>query len=116
MVSRNVEQRSVPARRSPTEGDLMRGREHFRKMMILATVVLVAGAPLTALGAATPAQKCAAAKRKAAAKKITAELKCYQAAVQAGAVVDANCLATAETKFTQSIAKAEANGGCATTG
>jgi hypothetical protein len=34
----------------------MRGREHFRKMMILATVVLVAGAPLAALGAATRAE------------------------------------------------------------
>ena len=64
----------------------------------------------------TPAQKCSVAKSRAAAKKIEAKLKCQQRAVQVGTAVDPACLTTAETKFNQAIAKAEAPGGCAVSG
>ena len=65
----------------------------------------------------TPAQKCAVAKSKAAAKKIEAKLKCQQRAVQeGGSTVDSACLTSAETKFDQAIAKAEAPGGCVVSG
>ena len=64
----------------------------------------------------TPAQKCSVAKSRAAAKKIEAKLKCQQRAVQEGTAVDPACLTTAETKFNEAIAKAEAPGGCAMSG
>jgi hypothetical protein len=67
--------------------------------------------------AATPGQKCAVAKNKAASKKVVAKLKCWQKAIAAGLDnADAACLTAAETKFTDSISKAEAKGGCAISG
>jgi len=66
--------------------------------------------------AASPAAKCAAAKHKAAVKKIGNKLKCHEKADAAGVSVDYTCLATAETKFSSSIAKADAKGGCVVAG
>jgi hypothetical protein len=77
---------------------------------------LLATMPSGAQAGQTPAQKCAIAKSKAAAKKIEATLKCQQRAVQDGTAVDPACLTTAETKFNQAIARAEAPGGCAVSG
>ena len=77
---------------------------------------LLATMPSGAHASQTPAQKCAVAKSKAAAKKIEAKLKCQQRAVQEGTAVDSACLTTAETKFNQAIARAEAPGGCAVSG
>ena len=77
---------------------------------------LLATMPAGAQAGQTPAQKCAVAKSKAAAKKIEAKLKCQQRAVQDGTAVDPACLTTAETKFNQAIARAEAPGGCAVSG
>ena len=77
---------------------------------------LLATMPSGAQAGQTPAQKCAVAKSKAAAKKIEAKLKCQQRAVQEGTAVDPACLTTAETKFNQAIAGAEAPGGCAVSG
>jgi hypothetical protein len=85
------------------------------------TAWLLGGALLAAMSGApqagqTPAQKCSVAKSRAAEKKIAAKLKCQQRAVQAGTGVDSGCLTTAEAKFDQAIAKAEAAGGCAVNG
>jgi hypothetical protein len=77
---------------------------------------LLAAMPSGARAGQTPAQKCSVAKSKAAAKKIEAKLKCQQRAVQEGTAVDPACVATAETKFNEAIAKAEAPGGCAMSG
>ena len=65
----------------------------------------------------TPAEKCAIAKSKAATKKIAAKMKCWQKAMATGAPsADMACLMAAETKFDTAIQKAEAKGGCVSTG
>jgi hypothetical protein len=61
-------------------------------------------------------RKCASAKRKAAGKKAAGKLGCHAKAVAKGAAVDPACLAKAEAKFVAAFAKAEARGGCATSG
>src|SRR5262245_9880918 len=72
--------------------------------------------PTGAQAGQTPAQKCSVAKSRAAGKKIEAKLKCQQRAVQTGTAIDPACLMTAETKFNDAIARAEASGGCAVSG
>lgn len=67
-------------------------------------------------GAATPAEKCAAAKNRAALAKTTAKAKCYRKALLNGVAVNPDCLSKAEQKFTKAIGKAEATGGCTSTG
>jgi hypothetical protein len=64
----------------------------------------------------TPAQKCAATKRKLAAKKFKALTSCDSKAVGKGVAVDPSCVAKAKLSFTNAWAKAEAKGGCFTTG
>jgi len=64
----------------------------------------------------TPAEKCAAAKLNAAAKKMAAKLRCYQKAVAANGRLHPNCLVVAEATFAAAFARAEARGGCVTTG
>ena len=79
-------------------------------------IVLAVSAGVTH-ASATPAQKCAVAKQKAAAKKISAKLKCWQKAIASGAAsADPACLTAAETKFSLTIPKIEAKGGCVETG
>lgn len=65
---------------------------------------------------ATPAAICSVAKLKAASHKATSKLKCYAAAVKTSTPVDPGCLAKADGKFQDAFAKAEAKGGCGTTG
>src|SRR5690349_17881823 len=79
----------------------------------LGFLALVATGPASA---STPAQKCAATKTKAAGKKAAAKAGCQSKAAQKGTAVDASCLMKAETKFSSAFSKAEAKGGCATSG
>jgi hypothetical protein len=66
--------------------------------------------------AGTPAQLCAGSKLKATGKAAGVKLGCHSKAAKQGAVVDGGCLANADAKLTNAFAKAEARGGCATTG
>ena len=95
----------------------MKDEKPWRKTTVgrLAVLVLLATV-VVAHARVTPAQKCATAKNKAAAKKIESKLKCYQKAAQQAVGVDASCLTTAESKFSQAIAKADAAGGCVISG
>lgn len=63
-----------------------------------------------------PAVKCAVAKIKAAGKEAEAKLKCHSSAFGRGQPVDARCLTKAGNKLLQAFQRAEARGGCATTG
>ena len=81
----------------------------------LALVAFVAAASVAQAGP-TPAQQCASAKLKATSKKAAAKLKCYSTAILKGIAVDPACLTKAEGKFTDAFARAEAKGGCTTTG
>jgi len=60
--------------------------------------------------------KCAGAKIKAAGKKTAAVLSCYAKAVSKGTPLDSGCIAKADGKLTSAFSKAEAKGGCNTTG
>lgn len=64
----------------------------------------------------TPAQVCAGAKMKAAGKSAGLKLSCHAKASRQGGTVDATCLAKATDKLASSFSKAEAHGGCSTTG
>jgi hypothetical protein len=64
----------------------------------------------------TPAQKCAATKRKLAAKKFKGLTSCDAKAVGKGVAIDQDCVAKAKLSFTNAWAKAEAKGGCFSTG
>jgi hypothetical protein len=68
-----------------------------------------------ARASATPAQKCASSKIRETGKKATGKLKCWsKEIVRPGGL--AACNATVEGKFADRFARAEAQGGCASTG
>lgn len=79
------------------------------------SVSVVFGAT-AAHAAATPAQKCAAAKLKAAGSRAAGKLNCHAKAALKGSSVDAECLAKADAKFAAAFTKAEAGGGCIVNG
>lgn len=81
---------------------------------MLGIVALVGGATI-ALGAGTPEQKCAGAKRKAAGKKVAAKMSCNAKAKITGSAVDPGCLTKAEAKFSAAFTKAGACPGAAGT-
>jgi len=83
-----------------------------RHLVLVAVLLLLA----TPLSAADPAGRCTSSKLKAIAKKTSAKLKCHATAAKTGAAVEAACLAKAEEKFSDAWTRAEARGGCATTG
>jgi hypothetical protein len=85
---------------------------------VLVCVVVAMSVAVTKFAEAkpTPAEKCAAAKLNAASKKIAAKLRCYQKAVAANGRLHPNCLVAADAIFAAAFARAEARGGCATTG
>jgi len=85
---------------------------HLTFLVAVAALALVS----TVTHAADPGAKCAAAKQKAAAKKLSGKVKCHGNAIKKEITVDPACLTKAETKFETSFAKAEAKGGCVTTG
>ena len=78
-----------------------------------ATVEVAVDACVAAfLGAITGDAKCAAAKMSAVGKKTSAKAKCQQKAFLTGTSVDPLCVASAESKFTAAIAKADGSGPC----
>jgi hypothetical protein len=83
-------------------------------VLIAASVVLAA--PNHTDATATPGEKCAVAKLRATSKKAAAKVVCYEKAVLNGQAVDLTCLMKAEAAFALAFQKAEARGGCATTG
>ena len=85
------------------------------KLLALSFAACILAAPV-AFAASTPAQKCSGSKIKATSKKASAKLKCHEKAILKGVAVDPECLAKAEEKFTDAFAKAQAKGGCLTTG
>jgi hypothetical protein len=88
----------------------------MKKVVALALVSLAVAAAAVAEAGPTPAQKCTGSKLKATGKKAAAKLKCHEKAVKKGVAADPDCLAKAEEKFADAFAKAEAKGGCLTTG
>lgn len=79
------------------------------------TLMLVTALPAdAALDAA--AGKCVASKLKAAGKLAQKQLACHSKAAKKGDSVDAACLSKAAGSFTGSFDKAEAKGGCVTSG
>jgi hypothetical protein len=66
--------------------------------------------------AAEPEAICTTSKQKAAARKLGAMVNCHNKAIKKAEPVDTECLAKAQLKFETSFARAEAKGGCATTG
>ena len=64
----------------------------------------------------TPGQVCAGAKLKATGKAAAASAGCHARAAKRGVGADAACLAKADAKLAAAFAKAEARGGCVTTG
>jgi hypothetical protein len=64
------------------------------------------------LHAATPAEHCTAAKDRAAGKKGAAKLLCHARAALRSKAVDPSCLAKAETRFQEGVARADARVPC----
>jgi len=87
-----------------------------RLAVMLGAMLITASAVSSAGAGPDPADACAAAKQKAAAQKFSGKVKCHGTALKKGEPVDAACLTKAEGKFDGAFAKAEAKGGCATTG
>lgn len=83
---------------------------------VFVAIALTLGILSAPAAAATPAQKCAALKKKAAGKKALHKLRCYAAADLKNRAVDANCLSAAEVAFDRAFAMAEQSGGCALNG
>ena len=79
----------------------------FGAMAILLTVMVTFGQAVD-----KAAVKCSTGKQKAAVKKIGSKLKCHQKANAAGLPVDQACLAKAEAKFSDTVTKIDAKGGC----
>ncbi len=76
----------------------------------------LAGSPAGSILSTGAARTCAGSKIKAAGKKASSKLKCTAKAAQRGTTTDPNCLSKATLKFSSKWNKAEAKGGCATTG
>lgn len=89
--------------------------ERARARAWASSIVLIL-LPGLALGAASPAQKCAAAKNKLAMRHAAARAKCFQNAFLAGTSADSSCLSTADLKFATGITKIESKGGCSRVG
>ena len=62
------------------------------------------------------AVKCAASKIKAAGSKAEDKIKCHSTSFGKGQAIDPSCLTKANNKFANAFLKAEAKGGCSTTG
>lgn len=86
-------------------------KRSIRGIAAALVLVLVAGPAL----AATPEQKCAAAKRKAIGKYVAGILNCLAKSVGTGNPVDSSCISKTAMKQAAAFTKAEV-AGCATTG
>jgi hypothetical protein len=78
-------------------------------------ILLVVPPPDLGHAATTPAEKCAAAKRKLAGKKLASLTLCDAKAVSKGVPVDPACDLKITNAFMTAWGKAEAKGGCSTT-
>ncbi len=87
-----------------------------RRVRVCAVLAMSVAVANFAEAKLTPAEKCAVAKLNAASKKLAAKLRCYQKAVAANGRLHPNCLVVAEATFAAAFARAEAKGGCVTTG
>src|SRR2546423_5498638 len=93
-------------------------RSTMRSRLALVAIGVCA---LFAVGAVAPSivsaqNKCAGTKRKEAGKKAARKLKCWAKGVKKGLQADPNCLSKATFIFSSKWDKAEAQGGCTTTG
>jgi hypothetical protein len=91
----------------------MPGPIFVRSIAAMAIAILLMGAQ-RACAAADPGRVCAASKQKAAFKLAGSLGKCIEKSVKNDVPVDNECILKASTKFTDSFAKAEGKGGCAT--
>jgi hypothetical protein len=90
---------------------------HRARLVLAGAFALSLAAPTIAVAKKpTPAVRCATAKLNAVSKKFARELKCYQKAITGGGTLHSACLARAEAAFAGAFGRAEANGGCATSG
>lgn len=80
------------------------------------TIAAIALAVTTMLPAPTEAAACQQAKLNATAKKTAGKIKCHTKAVKLGTPVSTECLDVVELKFQAAFARADAKGGCPTTG
>jgi hypothetical protein len=92
------------------------GRRFLRAASLVSVLTLALVLPRTNDAAPSPAAKCTITKRGAAARKVVGKLSCVTRAMTKGGPVDGACLAKAESKFSSTFAKADAKGGCISTG
>jgi hypothetical protein len=85
-------------------------------LLCIPFTVSLADPSIAAAKKLTPAARCANAKLGAASRKLAEKLKCYQKAVAGGGTLHSACLARAEAAFAAAFGRAEAKGGCATSG
>jgi hypothetical protein len=90
---------------------------HRARLVPVLAVALSLLAPNTAVAKKPrPAAKCARAKLSAVSKELTQEVRCYQNAITGGGTLHLACLARAQVALAAAFGRAEANGGCATSG
>src|SRR4051812_7663378 len=94
-------------------GGSMRRNISTATALFFLLVTIVAG---TTADADTAANKCGGAKLKAAGRYAQSVLYCYASATRNNAMVDSECLNKASAKLGTSFTKAQAAGGCVTTG
>jgi cysteine-rich repeat protein len=83
--------------------------------MVRALAVAVA-VMITAVPVAAQSDRCGASKLKATGKKCYAKAKCGAKAAASGEEIDISCMDKAEAKFLSTFSRAEARGGCFTSG
>jgi hypothetical protein len=84
--------------------------------LALTLALVLADANRRAYPAETPGEACAVVKFKVAVRRDTSESRCDERAIAHNVAVDGVCLARADAKFSAAFQKAEAAGGCTTTG
>ena len=77
-------------------------------------VAIVTATLVTSAGAATPGERCTAAKFRAAVRKAKGRVQCHIVALGDGGSADAACLAKVEARFAATWARIELRGGCVT--
>src|SRR5215467_12949280 len=90
---------------------LRSNRDHphmrIRRALLLVTIVALVAATMPAV-AATPGERCRAAKLRAAAKKARARIQCYIGSHDAARSPDEACLQRVEARFATAWARIEA--------
>jgi hypothetical protein len=94
---------------------LARSMGLLARAVAMLSVCLVVAPSFVSAGV-TPARKCAAAKLKAAGLTASGLLGCHASAAKRGSAVDRACESKALGQLTSAFTRAEAKGGCASTG